>query len=852
MKTLRTLLFSLLLTLVVWGFFAWPLPKHFAGGMPSSATNVEKFAVRRMFHGDHLQLLYNYWLFSDMVAGKTPFFYNLYEFNRGDDEERRYVGIDDFPFCIVFALGHRLGGRAVGWNLTGFAALWITHFFTWLLVRRYLRRDTLAALVAVVAIAAPYRWATMLGGSPTGFAMTWVPLLLWGIEAVMREQRLGGGLAVGAAVFFSFCNDAHVFFFSLLLAPCWAALLLLTCDEVRPASWRWWRRTVVAGLPAIVLTGLAIAWGQMKQSGFEETTVAKGRSMGEVALFSPHPAGLTAWRGFGHDSSIYIGYVAPAVLAAGIVIALLVLLGRGRERWRPTLALLALSAGVVILLLLALGPFGPRDGKVFMLARRLIPPYQMIRQPAKIFCVLPPILAVAWALALAAFVPLLEKLNRRATGLVFTACLLLAVEYGLQVRPTICLLDREQGAYAAVATDAESRQNDRPHAVVLPLWPGDSAWASLYEHYVSLYRIRMVNGYMPVVSTSYIEDIFNRFASANCGLFSDAQADELLRRGIDYLILHEDAFPEKVSHFPVAFTLKRLLNHPRLELLAQDGSVWSFRILPEPRAHGGTHGDGWTTFFPNFHFEAEWLPLEEPGVTEDATASGNRFVRATPALLLPALDPLEHLRSPDTAFLLRLRGDGGLAAKLTFDDGRILRRELRVDSPDWEWRELRWDAGTNGLYVTPEFQVSSGQVDVDLVLFTAGRLPELAPGETCVLPAPLFFRAGHTVLQQDAVRLRREYEPADAIFYGPKLPFPADGVYDVELVFHADAAEGAELGHFYIETEKARTADAPVVAKARALSRLSSRRSNLPFTLRFVFYRNADIDIREVRFTRIE
>ena len=55
--------------------------------------------------------------------------------------------------------------------------------------------------------------------------------------------------------------------------------------------------------------------------------------------------------------------------------------------------------------------------------------------------------------------------------------LLVAAEFKAQVRPGICLLDREQAAYRAVAEDARTR-NLTARALVLPLWPGDSATQS--------------------------------------------------------------------------------------------------------------------------------------------------------------------------------------------------------------------------------------------------------------------------------------------------------------------------------------------------------------------------------------
>ena len=63
--------------------------------------------------------------------------------------------------------------------------------------------------------------------------------------------------------------------------------------------------------------------------------------------------------------------------------------------------------------------------------------------------------------------------------------------------------------------------------MAIPLWPGDSAWSSLYQYYGSMYRIRMLNGYHPVIPSRYVEDIFTTFSSANRGYLDDGQLNAL-------------------------------------------------------------------------------------------------------------------------------------------------------------------------------------------------------------------------------------------------------------------------------------------------------------------------------------
>lgn len=852
MSSRKIVVLSLVMTAAVWAFCSWPLPRFMASGIPSSSTNIEKNNVRAMIQGDHLQLLFNYWLISDWVAGRTPFFCNPYEFNTSpagaDDREYRFVAFDYFTEAPAFIVGQWLGGRALGWNLAGLVSLWLTYLFTWLLLRNYTRSDLLAGMAAVIAIALPFRWTSLLGGSPVGCAMAWVPLLLWGLDSAIRRRRALGGLLAGVAILFAYCNDAHVFYFTMLMAPCWAVLVFLHNEKMRWCDPRKWRKLIVAGLPVALFVGWVLLMALKKKGGIADTPVAGGRSWAEVDMCSPSPYGLFRWRSFGHDSSIYVGFIVPLLLLAGAIRQAAQFFRKPKDAWRQTVFFGLLLVGLLVIAILALGTRDPLGARLLLLARRL-PGYDLIRQPAKIFCVLPPLLAVAAAVALDGFHRALRRPRARVLVPAVLAALLV-LEYGTQVRTTVCLLDNAQPAYAAVAQDARAAGR-KPKALVLPIWPGDSSWASLYEHYVSLYRIRMLNGYQPVPSSSYVDDVFGTFDIANAGVLSDTHFEALAGMGAGYVILHEDAFPEKVSHFPVGFTLKRLLNHPRLQLLQQGRNVWAFKILDAPRAVAPLCR-GWDILFPNFHYETEWIPGQEEITMPADRASGSRFIRAAPLCTNLVLDTLEHLQVAKPEFLVRVRGRGRLGVSLEFDDGSRARESSAVMLDDWGWIAVPWQAAAGTYRAVPQLHVEEGSLDLDLLLFGSGHLPALAPGESVSLTAPLFFHAGYTDLQADSVRLRTRSEPDRGIFYGPKLALPLVGRYTVELLYRSAAPAGTALGHVYVESEAFRTEDVPVVNGQQATCRFSTEPGNLPFSLFFVYSRNADMEILAVRITRID
>jgi len=230
---LRGLLFTASV-LVLWMIFTWPLPRYLNTGISSSDLNTEKDHVREMIAGDHLQLLYHYWLASDMLSFNTPFYQNLYEFNLNDNVPFKF---DTYyiPFSIIFTPLHWIGGMAFAWNATGFIAMLLMFLGTLLLVRRYTTSPWIAFLAAMLGTAVPYRWVTLLTGSPSGFGMTMVPFLFLGLDILIRDSRWQGGLLSGLALLFSYFSDLHVIFFSILATPCWC---IVSAIQRKPETWK--------------------------------------------------------------------------------------------------------------------------------------------------------------------------------------------------------------------------------------------------------------------------------------------------------------------------------------------------------------------------------------------------------------------------------------------------------------------------------------------------------------------------------------------------------------------------------------------------------------------------------------
>jgi uncharacterized protein (TIRG00374 family) len=787
-----------MVTILIWAIFSWPLPKYVTRGIPSSSQNVELHNTLRMRHGDHLQLLYHFWLASDMVAGNTEFMHNMYEFNTGDDDDRYEPDAYYFPFSAIFTIGYWLSGRAFGWNLAGLVSLIVTYWATWTLARRFTSSVIISAVASLLAILLPYRWHALLGGSPTGFAMSLVPLVALGVDIAVRDGKARGGVLAGMGILLAYFSDLHVFFFSTLSIPFWCLLSLgvrVGCARLSRNDWV----VIIKGLLPLVGFGLvACMLSFTTAKGLEQSAMHEGWQWSALRPLSPWRRGLLGWRipsgATAVTSHIYVGYTLAIIFGAGALALLVEAFSRlthSRKHDKRSPSLLAGGAPMVMILLglatigvvaLALGTNGPFSGKLLEICRSVIPHYDMVRQPIKIFCLMPTLLSVACVLSISALASVFPKRK----GLI---CVLFAValvtEYRRQVSATICSLDTSQESYKSVANDSTYEANP-PRALALPIWPGNDAHSSLYQYYASLYRIRMVNGYRPAVPADYMNDVFARLESLNVGVAMDEQLDWLINRGIYHVLLHEDAFPEKVSPFPVSVTLRKLLLNPRLELQARDERVWAFRILDSAKVLAVIE-TAWDFYFPSRIWEAERTGTTDAVQRQDSTASAERYIALN--------DENAEIRfvvrsrignAPGLHYLLRFRGSGKLGASVYIDGELQDSQTIATSGQEWKWRRIYVE--TQSEFFTPMLNVRSveGYPEIDMCLLTAGEWISPAAGETLEIPASCLFHAGYTDLEEMQVMFHPDSEPDRKILYGPNLPLDK-GIYDITIRAHAAA-----------------------------------------------------------------
>ena len=850
MMTSKRILLALAAAVFILGAYAWPLHGRFSSGVPFTSSHGESHIERHMVMGDHIQLVYHFWLTSEWMWGGTPVGYNPYIFNQGDDEATKCTVTDYFPFSLTFAVLNGVFSRAASWNLTILFSIWVSFFFTARLLRNYGASDWTAGLLALAVVGLPYQWTMMFGGSPTGFAMMAVPMFLYGMEGVIRRGAFRAGIVAMLALLTAFWSDGHVLLFLLLLGPSWAVLTLIHEESFPWKSKKEWLLRVVAALP-LLLTVLGSVYLRLKtKAAFSGTTVSAGREWFEIAIYSPTLKGLVAMGTSGLDHSVYLGVFFILMMMAGVWLAISAAIQN--RRWRLLLHTVLLASGVVITIAFALGTNGPAEGVVLRAMRKLLPPIAMIRQPAKVFSLLVPMLAI---LSLPLWSYAAEKIRstagRRWLPVLLTVIVL--ADWIHHVRPGFCLFNDEQGAYAAVAHDAEARQ-EMPILLALPIWPGDSAWTSIYQHHASLYRMRMINGYLPVVSKEYIESIYFPLESVNTGVLFDDQIELLKSRGIHYIVFHEDAYPEQVSWFPVGFALKKLLSHPRLHFLAQDGSVWSFRILDKGESGSGhplrAMTDSWNLFGSRIQSEMPNEVVSGGAEIREEDDGETRYVRLHRQGDTVGMRPFNHQHADHPMFFMRVRGRADW--RMTVDsETRNDTFDYSTDSADWVWikQPLSYDEASKTF--RPTFHVRDGVLDVHRVMYVSGTPPTLAPGESYDIPAPALYHAGYTDLSENAVVFRTLFEPPLRILYGPRWVLP-EGTYEARLVWALAPPPDVAAGTFDVQIGGKVAGVIAVVGDDEETLVFSTRGRELPIEFGFYYSREADVSLKSIRITRVD
>jgi hypothetical protein len=238
----------------------------------------------------------------------------------------------------------------------------------------------------------------------------------------------------------------------------------------------------------------------------------------------------------------------------------------------------------------------------------------------------------------------------------------------------------------------------------------------------------MVNGYSPVVSRRYVDEVYWPLDHLNRGEVTEREYERLRALDVRFLVVDRGAFPPQVNPFGVGFTLNRLRASPYVDLLMEHSPLWLFAVRQTPLA-----GRSAMPTTPHGLFlEAERLPRRTGTVVEDPEASWGRAVRVgggdgarEPAYLLVGA----RVGLPRGSFRLIFRLSGGAPGdrpvarlEVAADGGRRLLAsrlvagsalsrhwgdhllEFALERPEWVEIRVRWeghgDLGLDYVYGT--------------------------------------------------------------------------------------------------------------------------------------------------------
>ncbi|MCL1910127.1 MAG: hypothetical protein FWG05_04230, partial [Kiritimatiellaeota bacterium] len=788
MKKRFSAVLPIVIPLALWLVFFGALAPRFATHIPYSARapmNAQR-VVERPVQGDHLQLLYHFWLTKMKVSGKTPPFSNVYEFILGDDSARREYDPGYIPFSLVYS-GSAYVSPAFGWNLAQLAALLTAYLFLFLLASRYSGSRLIAHFAAAVAMCFPYQWITLAGGSPTGFGMAFVPGVALGIDIAVRDGKTRGGVIAALALLFCWTSDLHCLAFAVMLAPAWvlcSGVVRCTHRLQRPADHRsaatFWKNEIIKyirSLWPLIISGVVVLGVAMWLSTFyAKTDAAGGRSLDVLARNSP------SWRAFfgtvirGADVNAFTGqFVVIFVLI--VTLGLIIKSVKTRD-WRKYAGVILLCVGIVFVFCLALGTNGPFEGLPLRIMRKIAPPYKMIRQPLKVFCLLPTLLAPVLATVLQMGKPnVSEKFKHAVNGChskveTFLSCVFSALYVVLQAKMemhlAVCRIPAGNEVYAQIAAEHE-----KPNVLCLPIWPGDSAWSSLYQLNTMLEGVRMVNGYSAVCTDDYLRDVYSVFEPITQGRVGVEQLAALREYGVTDILLYADAFPDKVSPFPAGVTIDRLIVNPYLRHVENKGGggrILRFKIIGEADKTD---------------------EIDEPQKPEETffISPARRWSSIPGTDGAQGINPTNAVaksRSPvyitdDLAWHVR-----------TYDRSSGLSENKHDDKPEdlsYRWRRFPVKASSDWETISFNAAEECPAAEVLDILLTLGNLP-LGHDEIELWPIQLF--SGGIQFVNDSVLgfssvFKLGEDAADEILYGFGLPLD-EGKWDVEITW-AEALE---------------------------------------------------------------
>ena len=655
--------------------FSLPLAFNLNSAIPYSLYPAHGFETVNMMHGDHLQFFYTLSQFGDYLReGNSAFFEEPYEFTISGSE--RHYSPRELPLSVFFFLLSPFG-NAVAYNVLvifSFVACGVSVF---LLSGRYIRGFLPRLISSVIFAIFPFRLAQLYGGHPNAFLVFLMPLLLYGYESWMESGKWKYALLSGVCIMSMAVEELHLAYYSALFTVFFFAYkgismfrnfkvvdsrlkhsgmtvflkhlgMTISPDVSFPrkresnlkivVEKHRWKETLqrFTCLTLVIAVFWMLAAGyimHVKQVVFEPSVAHAGREVGEIGLYAPKAGDFFRRANRDSEKFIYLGVVSFLLVlfaffghickwfncdvlkfsGAGSVgqkhihgacpVEKIEGLRKNKIKWFY-LAIFIVSA------ILSLGP-NLRIFPLYNLFYKYVPFFNYPRSTARII-----IFAFLSISILAGFaLENMVKLRRGRIACVI-AIILLMLDFHPLGRIGLCRLSKGNRVYEYIR-----EKGDSGVLLEIPLWPGDSSWSSIYEYYATLYHIPMINGYSSFVTRDYIENVFWPLVSINMGCLNKSQFELLQKLNVRYIILHEEAYPQKVSPFPFKIALCNMRNSPLVKFVKQDGPLYLFEMDDDFSA------DYLQYSVPSkmgVFYECEHMPSRGGKVVLDVDASGGR------------------------------------------------------------------------------------------------------------------------------------------------------------------------------------------------------------------------------------
>ncbi|MBI4667339.1 MAG: hypothetical protein HY751_13125 [Nitrospinae bacterium] len=777
-------------------FFSWPLAGNLFNSIPYAYIPAAELLKSKLIQGDHLQFYYHLGLLKHAALGHIEWFTNPLEFATEYQSKGFYsyfmpLSFLYLPFTAVstplaynlfLLITFALGGLAMylwAWQVTG---------------------NRFAALMAgVVFNFAPIRQVELFGGHPAGFAIFMAPLTMYFFDRAMASRKIAQGVLAGLCAFLLAFQYLQFGYYMLMFLIVYIPWMVWTSTTGSGLNYKTALRAFAPTM-APFLTGLAGAVGWMyyfKKSAVKEAVFSAGRTMDEISLFSPKLS--SAWDP-DTDFSVYIGLPLLMVVAA-------LALGVAALKWKSNSMRDAIffSAVFVLAYILSFGVTLNGIIPLYTVFYKYFPYFNLSRTPAKMMLV--SLMSIAMLTAVLAAWSIEKERWRRVAGVVLIAFTLVVMADWRPARGVgMCVLDEGNAIYKDAA------QRDGGKILNLPIWPGESSWESIYQYYAISSGAPMINGYSPLVSKRYAENVFMPLFSLNAGDVTQKQAHLLKELGVTNIIFHEEAYPPKVSAYPAGLAVARLARSPYLKLVRHEGPLWLFELSPES---GEGKAETIQVSSPvGVFYEAEHLAPIGGKRVEDKRASGGiallmeKAEPGNPAGIINA-GPYRTFPSGKYTAVFRMRTVDGIPAEapvakldVAADEGRTIVKWRKVNGA-----EFGQDGGYQDIQL--EFELAPGGAwQLEFRAYLAGSAPVWLDS-VYVLPAervdPQFefeaeelFHTGDAIKDENAsgglvVRAEPGKDPIGPMVFGPWRMFEA-GDYSLRVYMRSECPAGIQGG----------------------------------------------------------